>query len=55
MEELEVAFQKVGKMKSPSGMPYEELFKAHQLPTAEGAKSLKEDAEGKSEKEAIKE
>jgi hypothetical protein len=44
LKELKVAFQKVGKLKSPSGVPYEELFKTHQLPTPEGAKSLKEDA-----------
>ena len=43
-KELKLAFTKVGKVKSPSGVVYEELFKSHKLPTPEGAKSLKEKA-----------
>lgn len=43
-KELEVAFEKVGKLKSPSGVLYDELFKAHKLPTPKGAKSVKEEA-----------
>jgi hypothetical protein len=48
-KELELAFTKVGKVKSPSGVVYEELFKSHKLPTPEGAKSLKEKAKNEQE------
>ena len=41
IQELQAAFNKVGKLKSPSGELYEELFVAHKLPTPEGAKSTK--------------
>jgi hypothetical protein len=49
-KELEIAFEKVGKMKSPSGIPYDELFKAHKLPMPDGAISLKEEAENVQER-----
>ena len=41
LQELQAAFNSVGKLKSPPGEIYEELFKAHKLPTSEGAKSTK--------------
>lgn len=44
-KELEMAFDKVAELTSPSGVVYGELFKAHQFPSAEGAKSLKEEDE----------
>ena len=42
-KELLAAFGKVEGMKSPSGETYSELFEAHKLPTADGAKSVKEE------------
>ena len=49
-EELQTAFKNVGQLKSPSGELFDELFAAHQLPTAEGAKSTKEAAEDEDER-----
>ena len=46
VKELEVVFDKVAKLASPSGVVYGEMFRTHQFPTAEGAKSLTEESEG---------
>lgn len=42
LKELEAAMKKVEAVKAPSGKTYGELFKAHGLPTADGAKSIRE-------------
>ena len=42
-KELVAAFAKVEGMKAPSGETYSELFESHKLPTADGAKSVKEE------------
>lgn len=42
-KELTSALEKVAAMKAPSGETYDELFKAHKLPTPDGAKSVKEE------------
>ena len=42
-KELLAAFGKVEGMKAPTGESYADLFKAHKLPTADGAKSVKEE------------
>ncbi|MFC1757643.1 hypothetical protein ACFL2H_02605 [Planctomycetota bacterium] len=39
-KELEVAFDKVAKVKAADGTTFGELFKAYKFPSAEGAKSL---------------
>ena len=41
-KELEVAMQKAEAIQTLSGDTYGELFKAHGLPTADGAKSLRQ-------------
>ena len=41
LKEFAAALQKVEAMKAPSGETYGELFKAHKLPTADGAKSIR--------------
>ena len=42
LEELAAAFTKAEAAKSPAGKTYGEMFKAGELPTADGAVSLKE-------------
>lgn len=42
VKEFEAALAKVEEIKAPSGETYGELLKAHGLPTADGAKSLRE-------------
>lgn len=42
LAELQDAFPKVGKLKSATGISYEELFQSLQLPSDEGAKSVQE-------------
>jgi hypothetical protein len=44
--ELQDAFVQVGKLKSASGISYDETFQSHTLPSAEGAKSVFELADG---------
>jgi hypothetical protein len=44
-KELLAAFKEAGRLKSPSGEVYDDLFEAHKLPTPEGAKSLLENAD----------
>ena len=41
VQELKDAFPKVEEKKSPSGVTFGELFESHQLPTKEGAGSVK--------------
>jgi len=41
LKELKAALKKVEATKAPSGTTYGELFKAHELPSAEGAKSVR--------------
>lgn len=43
LKELVAALKKVEAIKSPSGETYGELFKAHGLPTSDGAKSTREE------------
>ncbi len=45
VKELEAAFAKAEKLKTPEGGTYAELFKSHKLPTDAKAKSLKEISE----------
>jgi hypothetical protein len=42
VKEVQAAFTKAEALKSPSGKTWGELFKAHSLPTPEGAKSIRE-------------
>ena len=42
LKELAAALKKVEAIKATSGETYGELFKAHSLPTADGAKSIRE-------------
>ncbi len=42
LKELDEAFKKVESIEGPSGTTYGDLFKAHGLPTADGAKSIRE-------------
>ena len=49
-KELQIAFDKVAKMKSPDGVKYGEMFKAHKFPKPDGAKSVAEDKEKEKEK-----
>ena len=42
VKEIEAAFKKAEAAKSPAGKTFGELFKAHELPTADGAKSIRE-------------
>ncbi|MDP7019951.1 MAG: hypothetical protein QGG36_29405, partial [Pirellulaceae bacterium] len=41
VKELLAAFGKVAEKKSPGGKTYAEMFKSHELPTPDGAKSTK--------------
>ena len=41
LKEFAAALKKVEAMKAPSGETYGELFKAHGLPTADGAQSIR--------------
>ncbi|MBC8350435.1 MAG: hypothetical protein H8E66_00505, partial [Planctomycetes bacterium] len=41
LKELAIALKKAEALKAPSGETYGELFKAHGLPTADGAKSIR--------------
>jgi hypothetical protein len=49
LKEFDEAMKKVETKRSPSKELYAEMFKAHRLPTAEGAKSVRKKYEGEDE------